>query len=117
MPFHSTSEYLLQRVLPALPVFRQPAIHRLAVQAKRGGHILWMSAFPDLINCPDQQRLKSLMIEFPAIVIPHGRILPDHKIKVELLSNSLVRRREPGRRRGGRRGSSGSHQCLWVSEP
>jgi hypothetical protein len=80
----------LQRVLPALPVFRQPAIHRLAVQAKRGGHILWMSAFPDLIHCPDPQRLKSLMIEFPAIVIPHGRILPDHKIKVELLSNSLV---------------------------
>ena len=60
------------------------------MQAKRGGHILWMSTFPDLIHCPDAQRLESLMIEFPAIVIPHGIILPDHKIKVELLSNSLV---------------------------
>ena len=32
------------------------------------------------------------MIEFPAIVLPHGRlILPDHKIKVELLQGfSLV---------------------------
>ena len=36
----------LQRILPAFRVFRQPAVHRLAVQAKRGGHILWMSTFP-----------------------------------------------------------------------
>ena len=60
------------------------------MQAKHCGHILWMSTFPDLIHRPDPQCLKSLMIEFPAIVIPHGIILPDHKIKVELLSNSLV---------------------------
>ena len=57
------------------------------MQAECGGHILRMSTFPDLIHCPDPQRLKGLMVEFPAIVIPHGTILPDHKIKVELLMN------------------------------
>ncbi|HEY5362083.1 MAG TPA: hypothetical protein VIJ82_31100, partial [Streptosporangiaceae bacterium] len=46
--------------------------------------------FPDLIHRPDPQRLKRLVIQLPAIVIPHGTILPDHKIKVRLLSNSLV---------------------------
>ena len=60
------------------------------MQAQRDGHILRMSTFPDLIHCPDPQRLKGLMIEFPAIVIPHDPILPDHKIKVELLMNYLV---------------------------
>jgi hypothetical protein len=60
------------------------------MQAKCRSHIFRMSTFPDLIYCPDPQRLKGLMIEFPAIIIPHDTILPDHKIKVELLSNSLV---------------------------
>src|SRR5271169_6760977 len=60
------------------------------MQAQRGSHILRMSTFPDLIHCPDPQRLKGLMIEFPAVVIPHDTILPDHKIKVELLMNYLV---------------------------
>jgi hypothetical protein len=49
-----------------------------------------MSAFPDLIHCPDPQCLKRLVIKPAAVVISHGIILPDHKIKVELLSNSLV---------------------------
>ena len=49
-----------------------------------------MSAFPDLIHRPDPQRLKGLVIKLPAIVVPHGTILPDHKIKVGLLSNFLV---------------------------
>jgi hypothetical protein len=49
-----------------------------------------MSAFPDLIHCPDPQRLKGLVIKLPAVIVPHKEILPDHKIKVELLSNSLV---------------------------
>ncbi len=49
-----------------------------------------MRAFPDLIHRPDPQSLKSPVIKLPAVVIPHGTILPDHKIKVGLLSNSLV---------------------------
>jgi hypothetical protein len=53
-----------------------------------------MSAFPDLIHCPDPQRLKGLVIKLPAVIVPHKEILPDHKIKVELLSNSLVGIRE-----------------------
>jgi hypothetical protein len=60
------------------------------VQPQRGGHILRVSAFPDLIHRPEPQCLKSLVIKLPAIVIPHTAILPDHKIKVRLLSNSLV---------------------------
>jgi hypothetical protein len=60
------------------------------VQPERRGHILRMSAFPDLIHCPDPQCLKRLVIKPAAVVISHGIILPDHKIKVELLSNSLV---------------------------
>jgi len=60
------------------------------VQPERGGHILRMSAVPDLAHRPDPQRLKSLVIKLPAVIIPHGTILPDHKIKVRLLSNSLV---------------------------
>jgi hypothetical protein len=62
------------------------------VQPQRGGHILRMRPFPDLTHRPDPQRLKRLVIKFPAVVIPHGTILPDHKIKVRLLLNSLVTR-------------------------
>jgi hypothetical protein len=80
----------LQRVLTALAVFRQPGVDRLAVQPQRGGHILRMRAFPDLTHRPDPQCLKGLVIKLPAVVIPHGTILPDRKIKVRLLSNSLV---------------------------
>jgi hypothetical protein len=50
-----------------------------------------MRALFDLAHCPDPQCLKSLVIELPAVVVPHGTILPDHKIKVGLLPNSLVR--------------------------
>jgi hypothetical protein len=60
------------------------------VQSQRGGDILRMRAFPDLIHRPDTQRLKRLVIKLPAVVIAHGTILPDHKIKVRLLSNSLI---------------------------
>jgi hypothetical protein len=49
-----------------------------------------MRALFDLAHCPDPQCLKSLVIELPAVVIPHVSILPDHKIKVGLLMNSLV---------------------------
>jgi hypothetical protein len=52
-----------------------------------------MRPFPDLTHRPDPQRLKRLVIKFPAVVIPHGTILPDHKIKVRLLLNSLVTHR------------------------
>jgi hypothetical protein len=51
-----------------------------------------MSAFPDLIHRPDTQRLKGLVIKLPAVIVPHTPILPDHKIKVRLLLNSLVSR-------------------------
>jgi hypothetical protein len=49
-----------------------------------------MRAFPDLIHRPDPQRLKGLVIQLPAVVVPHTAIAPDHKIKVRLLSNSLA---------------------------
>ena len=75
--------------LAALAVFRQPGVDRLAVQSQRGGHILRMRAFTDLIHRPDPQRLKGLVIKLPAVVIAHGTILPDHKIKVRLLSKLL----------------------------
>lgn len=52
-----------------------------------------MRAFPALVHCPDPQCLKSLVIKLPAAVIRHGIILPNHKIKVVLLLNSLVRRK------------------------
>ena len=60
------------------------------MQPERGGHILRMSAFPDLIHRPDPQRFQGLVIKLPAIIVPHTAILPDHKIKVRLLLNSLV---------------------------
>ena len=65
----------------ALAVPRQPVIDRLVVQSQRGGHILRMRALPDLTYCPDPQRLKSLVIELPAVIVPHGTILPDHTIR------------------------------------
>jgi hypothetical protein len=49
-----------------------------------------MRALFDAAHCPDPQCLKSLVIQLPAVVIPHGTILPDHKIKVGILLNSLV---------------------------
>ena len=49
-----------------------------------------MRALFDLAHCTDPQCLKRLVIEFPAVVIPDGTILPDHKIKVGLLLNFLV---------------------------
>jgi hypothetical protein len=64
-------------VLAARPV---ASSIRLAVQPQRGGHILGMRGFPDLIHRPDAQRLKPLVIKLPAVIVPHGTILPDHKI-------------------------------------
>jgi hypothetical protein len=60
------------------------------VQSQRGGHILRMRALFDLAHCPDPQCLKSLVIQLPAVIVPHVSILPDHKIKVGLLLNFLV---------------------------
>jgi len=57
-----------QRILAALAVFRQPPVDGLAVQPQRGGYILRMSAFPNLIHRPDPQRLKGLVIQLAAIV-------------------------------------------------
>src|ERR1022692_1965064 len=79
-----------QRIFPALAVFRQPPVHRLAVQPQRRGHILRMRAFPDLIHRPDPQYLKRLVVKLPAIVFAHIPYIAAHKIKVELLSNFLV---------------------------
>jgi hypothetical protein len=60
-----------QRILAALAVSRQPAVNRLAVQSQRGGHILWVRAFPDLTHSPDPQCLKGLVIKLPAIIFAH----------------------------------------------
>jgi hypothetical protein len=60
------------------------------VQSQRSGHILRMRALFDLAHRPDPQCLKSLVIELPAVIVPHVSILPDHKIKVGILLNSLV---------------------------
>jgi hypothetical protein len=60
------------------------------VQAQRSGHIFGMRAFPDPVHRPDPQRLKSLVIQLPAVIVPHGIILPDHTIRVGLLLNFLV---------------------------
>jgi hypothetical protein len=91
-----------QRVLAALAVLRQPGVDRLAVQAQHGGHVFGMRTFPDLINCPDPQRLKGLVIQLPAVIVAHKAILPDHKIKVRILLNSLVcARRDPKPRSTG----------------
>jgi hypothetical protein len=48
------------------------------------------STRPSFGTPQDPQRLKGLVIELPAVVVPHATILPDHKIKVGLLSNFLV---------------------------
>src|ERR1700740_3605559 len=84
----------LCRLPPALAVFRQPGVDRLAVQSERSGHILGMSAIGDLAHRPDPQRLKGLVIQLPAVNVPPGTILPDHKIKVGILPNSLVKNRQ-----------------------
>jgi len=60
------------------------------MHSQRRSHILRISAFPDLIHRPDPQRLKGLVIKLPAVVIPHGTIMPDHKINFSLLLNFLA---------------------------
>src|ERR1700751_4442464 len=49
-----------------------------------------MGALVDLAHCPDPHYLKSLVIQLPAVIVPHVSILPERKIKVGLLLNSLV---------------------------
>src|SRR5881392_1687120 len=62
----------LKRVFPALAVFRQPPVDRLAVQAQCRGNILGMRAGPDLLHCPDPQHLERLVIELAAVVVAHA---------------------------------------------
>jgi hypothetical protein len=49
-----------------------------------------MDPGPDLLHRTHPQHLKRLMIQFPAVVIAHTQIVPDHTTKVDLLMNSLV---------------------------
>ena len=46
--------------------------------------------FPHLVHCPQAQRLQRLVIQLAAVVFTHDPIIPDHKIKVDLLMKSLV---------------------------
>jgi hypothetical protein len=60
------------------------------VQPERGRHLFGMRAFPDPVHGPDPQYLQGLVIQLPAVVVPHGTILPDHAVEVGLLMNFLV---------------------------
>ena len=62
----------LQRAFPALAVFRQPPVDRLAVQPQRRGNILGMRALPDLLHRPDPQHLERLVVELAAVVVAHA---------------------------------------------
>lgn len=59
------------------------------MQAQRGSHLFGMRAFPDSLYRPDPQRLKSLVIQLPAVIVPHGTIQPDREITVGLLMNPV----------------------------
>jgi hypothetical protein len=80
----------LQRILTALAKLGQPAINSLAVQPQCLSDLLRMDPGPDLLHRTHPQHLKRLMIQFPAVVIAHTQIVPDHTTKVDLLMNSLV---------------------------
>ena len=53
--------------------------------AQAARHRFGMRAFRDPFLRPDPQCLKGLVMQLPAVVVPHGTILPDHKIKAGYL--------------------------------
>ena len=50
------------------------------IWSQRGVHIFGVRAFSDPLGGPDPQHFNGLVIQFPAIVVPHRTILPDHTI-------------------------------------
>jgi hypothetical protein len=50
-----------------------------------------MRASLDLLDRPQSQHLKGAVVQFPAVVLAHARILSDPTPEVDLLTNCLVR--------------------------
>jgi len=71
-----------QRVLPTFPVLGHPAVHGAPGHSQCGGDILRMCPGLDLLDRAQPQHLQRLVVQLPAVVIPHGRIQPEHTIKV-----------------------------------
>jgi hypothetical protein len=53
-----------------------------------------MRARLDLLDRPQPKHFQRPMIQFPAVVLPHGPILSDQAAEVDLLMNCLVSRIE-----------------------
>jgi signal transduction histidine kinase len=60
------------------------------MQPQRFRHIFRMGTGLDLLDRAYPQHLKGLVIQLPAVVVPHTTILPDHPTRVDLLTNFLV---------------------------